>query len=243
MLQTVHTTQVPTHGTIAAKVIPQAPAIPPRDRVAALAVRRRLRAKEAAFFEADAADALFEVVEGVLKLYKLLPDGRRQITGFAYPGQWVGIGVCETYAYTAEAATGVTLARYPRARLESLYDEVPGLARRMLMLASAELATAQDQMLLLGRKSAMEKIASFLLHLSEQAADRGGDPDELSLPMSRSDIGDYLGLTIETTCRVLSQLRRLGIIQTRGRCGIRIHDAERLADLAEGDSSPWSEAL
>lgn len=236
MLQAVYSTQVPLRGPIAAKAAPQTVTVPPRDRLAALAVHRRLRAKETAFYEGDAADALFEVVGGVLKLYKLLPDGRRQITGFAYPGSWVGIGLCDTYAYTAEAVTDVTLIRYPRARLESLYDEVPGLARRILSLTAAELATAQDQMLLLGRKSAMEKIASFLLRLSEQAEERGDDASELNLPMSRTDIGDYLGLTIETTCRVLSQLCRMGVIEMCGRNRIRLRDPDQLADLAEGEA-------
>jgi CRP/FNR family transcriptional regulator, anaerobic regulatory protein len=235
MLQVVHSAQITPRGTVAAKAVPQALAMPHRDRVAALMARRHLRPKETAFYEDDTADALFEVVEGVLKLYKLLPDGRRQITGFAFPGQWVGIGLCDAYAYTAEAVTEVTLARYPRTRLENLYDEVPGLARRILSLAAAELAAAQDQMLLLGRKSVMEKVASFLLRLAEQAEERGDDPDDLRLPMSRTDIGDYLGLTIETTCRVLSQLCRMGIIETGRRNRIRLRDPDQLADLAEGD--------
>jgi CRP/FNR family transcriptional regulator, anaerobic regulatory protein len=234
MLQAVHPVQSIPRGSIAANAVWRGSVLPAVDRVAALTTRKRLRAKETAFYEGDAAEHLFEVVEGVLKLYKLLPDGRRQITGFAYPGQWVGIGFCNCYAYTAEAVTEATLARYPRARLEALYDEVPGLARRILSMTASELAVAQDQMLLLGRKSATEKIASFLLRLSQQAEERGDDPDDLSLPMSRTDIADYLGLTIETTCRVLTQFCREGIIEIHGRHSIRLRDPGQLGDL-EGE--------
>ena len=235
MLQAIYSIPTMPRRPVAATAVSPGLAVPLRDRLAALAVRRRLRAKQTAFHEGDAAEALYEVTEGVLKLYKLLPDGRRQITGFVYPGHWASIGLCDAYSYTAEAVTGVTLVRYPRARLEALYDEVPSLARRILSLAAADLAVAQDQMLLLGRKSAVEKVASFLLRLSGWAEERGDDPDELSVPMSRIDIADYLGLTIETTCRVLSRLCRSGVIEMRGRNRIHICDAGQVADFAEGD--------
>lgn len=235
MLQTVNAVQGTRQRALASRATWPVSSAPGTDRLSALAMRKRLQAREVAFHEGDPAEAVFEVIGGVLKLYKLLPDGRRQITGFAYPGQMVGIGQGEDYACTAEAVTDAVVTRYPRARLEALCDELPGLARRLLTLTAAELVAAQDQMLLLGRKSAVERIASFLLHRSEAAVARSEDPDELGLPMSRTDIADYLGLTIETTCRTLSQLSRDGVIEICGRHRIRLHDPDRLTELAAGE--------
>ena len=242
MLQVVNAVRTTQLGTLMGKAAGRDLTRPAVDRLAALTTRRHLRTKQIAFHEGDSAEALFEVIDGVLKLYKLMPDGRRQITGFAYPGQMLGIGPREDYACTAEALTDAVLARYPLVQLEALCDEVPALARRLLSLTAAELVAAQDQMLLLGRKSAVERIASFLLRLSEAAEAQGQDPGELSLPMSRTDIADYLGLSIETACRVLSQLSRNGVIETRGRSCIRLHDPDQLRALATGEggaSSGW----
>jgi len=190
-------------------------------------------AGEILFSEGEDAESVYEVTGGMLRLYKLLPDGRRQITGFATAGHLLGLapeGIC---VYTAEALTEVTLRRYKRAAVERLIDEVPGFARRMLAATSQELRAAQDQMLLLGRKSASEKVASFLVMIAEQQA-RSGE-DELDLPMTRSDIADYLGLTIETVSRTLSKLKQAGLIALPTAVRIEILDRDRLEDMAAGD--------
>ena len=162
-----------------------------------------------------------------------MPDGRRQITGFATAGHLLGLAPEGLCVYTAEALTEVTLRRYKRAAVERLIDEVPGFARRMLAATSQELRAAQDQMLLLGRKSASEKVASFLVMIAEQQA-RSGE-DELDLPMTRSDIADYLGLTIETVSRTLSKLKQAGLIALPTAVRIEILDRDRLEDMAAGD--------
>ena len=190
-------------------------------------------AGEILFSEGEDAESVYEVTGGMLRLYKLLPDGRRQITGFATAGHLLGLapeGIC---VYTAEALTEVTLRRYKRAAVERLIDEVPGFARRMLAATSQELRAAQDQMLLLGRKSASEKVASFLVMIAEQQA-RSGE-DELDLPMTRNDIADYLGLTIETVSRTLSKLKQAGLIALPTAVRIEILDRDRLEDMAAGD--------
>ena len=131
--------------------------------IAAVSSLQKRGPGETLFVEGDEMDSVYEVVRGMLRLYKLLPDGRRQITGFLSAGSLLGSapeGVC---LYTAEAITEVTLCRYKRAAFERLIDEVPGFAKRLLAATSHELRAAQDQMLLLGRKTAAEKIASFLL--------------------------------------------------------------------------------
>ncbi len=187
-------------------------------------------AGETVFAEGDDADSVYEVVSGMVRLYKLLPDGRRLITGFLSAGHLMGLapeGVC---VYTAEALTEVTLCRYKRTAFERLIDEVPGFAKRLLAATSHELRAAQDQMLLLGRKAASEKLASFLIMLAEQQEDE----DEIDVPMTRSDIADYLGLTIETVSRTLTKLRQDGLIALPNPTRIEILDREQLEDLAAG---------
>lgn len=204
-------------------------------RIAAITSLQKLAERETAFCEGDPAANVYEVVDGMLKLYKLLPDGRRQVTGFLTSGHLLGLASAERYLYTAEAITPVTLRRYPRARFERLIDEVPGFARRLLSATSDELRAAQDQMLLLGRKTAAEKIASFLLTV-------GGCPDEadddgVSIPMNRSDIADYLGLTTETVSRTLTQLKGLGLIALPTYARVEFSDRDTLEKLAGGDRS------
>jgi CheY-like chemotaxis protein len=133
----------------------------------------------------------------MLRLVKLLPDGRRQITGFLSAGRLLGLAPEGAHVYTVEAITEVTLCRYGWAAFERLIDEVPGFAKPLLTVTSHELRVAQNQMLLLGRKTATEKVASSLRLIAEQR-DGDGTP-EVDLPMTRSDIADYLGLTVYWT--------------------------------------------
>ena len=188
---------------------------------------------ETLFAEGDDADSVYEIVRGTVRLYKLLPDGRRLITGFLSAGKLLGLapeGVC---VYTAEAITDVTVCRYKRAALERLIDEAPGFAKRLLTVTSHELRAAQDQMLLLGRKTAVEKVASFLLVMAER--ENADDTDEVEVPMTRSDIGDYLGLTFETVSRTLTKLKQDGLIALPARGHITIRSRDRLEELAAGE--------
>ncbi len=169
----------------------------------------------------------------MLRLYKLLPDGRRQITGFLSAGHFIGLAPEGVFVYTAEAITEVTLCRYKRKAFDRLIDEVPGFAKRLLAVASHELSAAQSQMLLLGRKAATEKVASFLLMMANQEGNDG--VETVGIPMTRSDIGDYLGLTIETVSRTLTKLRQDGLIALPTPDRIKICDRDQLGELAEGE--------
>lgn len=184
------------------------------------------------FFEADPAAHLFVITNGCVKLYKLLADGRRQITGFLFPSDFLGIALRDRYAYSAEAVTASTLCRFRRDRLEALLKEFPSLERRLLGIASNELAAAQDQMLLLGRKTAEEKLGSFLHGLSRRAALRGLMSDRLDLPMTRADIADYLGLTVETVSRCFTRLRNRELVDFDTPQAMRINNAAALATLS-----------
>lgn len=184
--------------------------------------------------ESDPAENLFNVVSGAVKLYKLLPDGRRQITGFLFPGDFLGIALNETYVYTGEALTPVRLCRFPRRRLEALLRDVPNLEHELLDEVATELVAAQDQMLLLGRKTARERVASFLLTLTKRAKAHGRQVNPVELPMSRADIADYLGLTTETVSRTITQLRQSKAIAAASRGEIEILDQAALEALSEG---------
>lgn len=200
-----------------------------------ISARKSYQARESVVWEGDLGRNVFEVVSGVIKLYKLTPDGRRQVTGFVYPGQMLGLVHHERYIYTAEAVTDAVLCLYPRNKLDQLADRTPVLARGLLTLAQNDLIAAQEQMLLLGRKSASEKIATFLLNLSRDNEARGEDADHLFLPMTRTDIGDYLGLTTETVSRVMNRLKDIGLLALKQHKYVSLLDLDRLSDLAEGE--------
>ncbi|MFM8800450.1 MAG: Crp/Fnr family transcriptional regulator [Tagaea sp.] len=202
-------------------------------RMRAIATILRLEPGATLFQESDPAEHLCNVVEGAVKLYKLLPDGRRQITGFLFPGDFLGVALNKSYAYSAEAMTNVRLCRFSRNKLEGLLTELPNLERRLLEVAGNELVAAQDQMLLLGRKTARERLASFLLMVSRRAAARGRPASPVDLPMSRSDIGDYLGLTTETVSRTFTQLKKQGTIGLPSQSKVDILKRVELEEIAE----------
>lgn len=186
------------------------------------------------FDEGEPADHVFNVTEGLVKVYKLLPDGRRQVTGFLIAGDFLGLANEEVYAYCAETVTPAKLCRFSRRKLEGMLQRYPQVERQLLSVASHELAAAQEQMLLLGRKTAKEKIASFLLRLSARYGKRGLEANPLHLPMSRNDIGDYLGLTTETVSRTFTQLKTAGSIRLLPHSKVELSDLEALEEIAEG---------
>jgi CRP/FNR family transcriptional regulator len=194
---------------------------------------RTVRSKEHIYFEDDARRHIYEVIEGSVCIYKLMPDGRRQVVAFCYPGDLLGIGAGDEYAYNAEATSNTKLHSYPVAAIERLAVARPDLSHALLAFAMAELTFARDQLLALGRKSASERVCSFLLNLVEKKRARGGDGSTVDLAMTRSDIGDYLGLTIETVSRHFSRLRASGVIDLPQRGTVVIRDMDALESGAE----------
>ena len=201
-------------------------------RLSAIVVEVAAAAGQAIFYEGDPAEHVFNVTAGVVKLYKLMADGRRQITGFLFRGDFLGLALNTSYAYSAEAVSATRLCRFPRGALERLLDEFPRLEKRLLAMAGNELIAAQDQMLLLGRKTAKERVASFLLSLSERAAQRGGPANPVELPMVRADIADYLGLTTETVSRTITELRKSGVIELPRSGSVELQQPHALEELA-----------
>jgi CRP-like cAMP-binding protein len=170
--------------------------------------------------QGERADWCYRILSGCARTLKLMEDGRRQIGEFLMAGDLLGFDALGTYDFAAEAVSDVMLRRYPRRAVDALAESNPALARRLRDLTSVSLRTAHARMVLLGRKSASERIASFLLEMSERLPEQR--PNVLDLPMGRTDVADHLGLTIETVCRVLAHLRRDGAIAVeRGSVTIR----------------------
>lgn len=194
----------------------------------------RLASGQMLFQEGDDADTVFNVVRGIIKVYKLLPDGRRQITGFLFAGDFLGIAAAGAYSYSAEAVAEVTLCRFPRQQLFRLFGRFPKLESRLLGIATDELTAAQDQMLLLGRKTASEKLSTFLLALARRSGVKGDAHDPVQVPMTRTDIADYLGLTVETVSRTLGRLKQAGLIVIPNMHAVVLARRDELEDIAGG---------
>jgi CRP/FNR family nitrogen fixation transcriptional regulator len=177
---------------------------------------------QAVYDEGDAADCVFKVVSGAVRAVRLLADGRRQIADFYLPGDVFGVELGERRRAAAETLGESVLLVARRAALAARPE---GLCR----LALAELQRCQDHVLTLGRRSASERVASFLIELAERLdADRAFD-----LPMSRQDMADYLGLTIETVSRTLTQLQADGLVSLGGTRHVRLPRPAALAELCE----------
>ena len=190
-------------------------------------------ARTTLFSEDDVANHVFNITQGIVRLYKLLSDGRRQIVGFALPGDFLGLSLMEAYSVSADAVTHVTTCKFPRKTFSDFLEHHPRLMRRLHEMASHELSLAQEQMVLLGRHNADERIAIFLLNLSERYQRIGESAITLQLPMSRQDIADYLGLTIETVSRTFSRLAKAKLIVVVPD-GVRLLDTEAIHRLAHG---------
>lgn len=188
--------------------------------------------------EGDPAEYFYNVNAGTVRLFKALPDGRRQITGFAGPGHFIGLAATEQNILGAETMEPVKICRFSRSAMRAMFTEYPALERKLLDVAMHELVLNQQQMLLLGRKTALERIASFLLSWAQrqEACGAGKLPQvntRLTLPLSRTDLADYLGLTIETVSRSLSHLKKEGLIEIPNIHEIVLLRPQALENIAE----------
>ena len=188
---------------------------------------------ETIFNEGDSAEFGYQVVSGVVRLCKHMADGRRQITQFLLPGDFFSFMEPSEYDFSAEAVNESVLICYPRRQIERLGEDRPTMRKHFTTLLLKRVQEIQNHLVMLGRQTAKEKVASFLLLLIER---KGPEDDPLlDLPMSRQDIADYLGLTIETVCRVLSAMRRNCLIGIPNLHQLVVIDVEALYTIAEGD--------
>ncbi len=164
---------------------------------------------EQIFGESEPADYVYQVTLGAVRSYKLLLDGRRQIGAFHLVGDIFGLENASVHHFTAEAIDRTKVRLVKRQSLELIARQDVLVVRDLLDTISASLQHAQDHMLLLGRKTALERVAAFLLEMDKRLAIAGF----FALPMNRRDIADYLGLTLETVSRALHQLNALGVLE------------------------------
>lgn len=168
---------------------------------------------ETVFAQEEMTTSFYNLLDGVMRLYKLLPDGRRQIVGFALPGDFLGMTATTRHSFSADAIGAVAICRFSRASFARFVADKPHLLCRINELAVRELSQAQDHMVLLGRRSAEEKVATFLIGWRDRLTRHSDLAKTVPLPMSRQDIADYLGLTIETVSRTFTKLERDGVIE------------------------------
>lgn len=204
-------------------------------RLDAIAERITTPAGQALARQGEPADHVFNLTSGSARVFKLLSDGRRQIIGFLFAGDFIGLAADAEYALSVEAIEDVSVCRFRRSDYRALARERPALESALLDRATHELAAAREQMLLLGRKTALERIASFLTDLRERDPSRPAGPDTVRLPMTRAEIADYLGLTIETVSRGLTRLQSAGVIRKVSLTEVHIDRPDRLRAIAEGE--------
>ena len=182
--------------------------------------------------EGDPCSHCFRVVTGAVRLYKATIDGRRQLIDFLVAGDCFGL-LGTHYTYSVEAITHSTLIKTTRASLTAAVRERPALAERLIELAAGELGRAHEQMLLLGRKNAQEKVASLLVELARRIAAEEARP-AFRLPISRQEMADQLGLTIETVSRTITRLKEDGFLALPTPQDVILLQPAELAALAEG---------
>lgn len=185
----------------------------------------RVSAHTTLLHEGDAARRIMEVVEGAVMLTKLLPDGRRQVVELLGPGDVFGLAHGDAYACTAETLTSATIVTHDRSAL----DRDPALGARLLRRCEAQLCVMHSHALVLGRMSALERVAFFLLRLMPEGMGGGGT---LHLSMTRQEIADFLGLTLETVSRAFSELKRRGLVALLRADEVRIQDRGSMQRLA-----------
>jgi CRP/FNR family transcriptional regulator, anaerobic regulatory protein len=200
---------------------------------------RSFQAGQLVIWSGDAMDFVASVVTGIATLTQTMEDGRRQMVGLLLPSDFVGRPGRSQAAYDVTAATDLVMCCFRKKPFEAMMARTPHVARRLLDMTLDELDAARDWMLLLGRKTARERIASFLVILARREAASQIRPAEgkvmIDLPLTREDMADYLGLTLETVSRQISGLKREGLIALVGKRGVMIADLKALQNAAGED--------
>ncbi len=210
-------------------------------QISALRVMTRTReyqAGEPIFCDEEPSHQFFAVRSGIVKLSKILPDGRQQTIGLNFAPDFIGQVYTDTNRYFAHAVTDVKVCSFPPQKFESFLSETPSLEHRLFKLTLDELDTARNWMLMLGSKTAIEKLATLLLKLAERmylASCLNGQMSkryEFELLLSRTEIADFLGLKIETVSRQFTVLKKEKLIEIENQRFIKIVDVPGMKDLA-----------
>ena len=192
---------------------------------------KEFRDKQTIFLQQGPSRHLYNITKGNIKIYKLLSDGRIQIIGFLYPGDFFGSYKKGKYNYSSEAIGNVRLCVFRQEVLDEYLEKNMNLSKELLHITSHELTLAQDRMGVLGKMNANERVAKFILNISDQRARIGWQDNPVSLPMTRQDIADYLGLTLETVSREITRFKTSNLIKAMTSKQIFISDREKLTNL------------
>jgi CRP-like cAMP-binding protein len=196
---------------------------------------REVAVKEHLFVEGDRKAFIYQVVSGTLALYKMLKDGRRQVYRFAASGDLVALSFAPFETSSAQATSRATVKCIPLAALARAADQSPRFARLMCEALSSEMSEMCDHLVSLGQNGASARVARFLLNMVEEAETQGGDGRVVHLAMTRADIGDFLGLTLESVSRALSALKSRRVIDIEHGTTIHVLKRDRLEYEADGD--------
>lgn len=183
-------------------------------------------------FEGDPANHVYNISRGTMMLTRLGPDGRRQILAFLFRGHMIGFTAETEYRFNAEAVSDVELCRFDKAKLEELFCQHAQLEKQFRLVAMKVIEANQELIFTLGRRSAVERVAAFLLFLEQTQEQLGEAGKTIPLPMTRTDIADYLGLTIETVSRAFTKLKTSKAIRLPTLHSVEIVRRDELADLA-----------
>lgn len=193
--------------------------------------RIRLKAGDTLVWDGDEARHAYVVTSGTLRTSKANDDGRRQILNFMFVGQFIGIPSDHVHHYSVEALTDAEVCRFERRKLEDILLRYPAVDQGYRRGTARQLESAHEHAFALGRRTAMERVAAFLYELSHSGCPKTSSRT-LKLPMTRSDIADFLGLTLETVSRAFSRLKSVGAIDLPSAQEVEIKDEERLKALA-----------
>lgn len=193
--------------------------------------RLRLKAGDTLVWDGDEAKNAYVVTAGALRASKANDDGRRQVLSFMFVGQFIGIPSDHVHHYSVEALTDAEVCRFERRKLEELLQKYPAVDRGYRVGTAKQLESAHEHAFALGRRTAMERVAAFLLELKASGCPKSSGKT-LKLPMTRNDIADFLGLTLETVSRAFSRLKSVGAIALPSAQEVEIRDEERLKALA-----------
>jgi len=194
---------------------------------------RNFEDKKTVFLQQEQSKNLYNITKGNVKIYRLLSDGRIQIIGFLYPGDFFGSYKKEKYNYSAESIGDLRVCVFEQAYLDDYLEKNMKLAKELLHMTSHELTLAQDRMMVLGKMNANERVAKFILNISNQRLRIGWQNNPISIPMTRQDIADYLGLTLETVSREFTKLKTTNTIKFLTSKQIYILDIRKLSSICD----------
>ncbi len=231
------TAAVPACLTCAARTSDLCSGVPDHDidDLFVSSARLTLEPGETLLLDGDPSDAVYNVIDGTMMLTRLGHEGNRQILSFLFRGDFIGFSSDTVYRFNAEAVTKSTLCRFDKNRLETLFKKHPTMESRFRTMAAKIIEASLDLIYTLGRRSALERVAAFILYLKEREHVPNVRGAVIHIPMTRADIADFLGLTLETVSRAFSKLKRDRVIRLATLHDVEIVDQRRLRELAGDD--------